>query len=68
MNRTCFFVLGLISTTSLGAEMLDDYHWESTLSPLGMPTGLCLPVDLNGFVAVCHFGRFQTLVLMSVCR
>lgn len=52
VRGTCFFVLGLISTTSLGAEMLDDYHWESTLSPLGMPTGLCLPVDLNGFVAM----------------
>jgi rapamycin-insensitive companion of mTOR len=55
VRGTCFFVLGLISTTSLGAEILDDYHWEATLSPLSLPTGLCLPVDLHGFVAIPHW-------------
>jgi len=49
---TCFFVLGLISSTSQGAEILDDYHWEPTLSPLGLPTGLCIPVDVEKFVSV----------------
>lgn len=50
--RTCFFVLGLISSTSQGAEILDDYRWEATLSPLGTPTGLCIPLDLEKFVTV----------------
>ena len=51
-HRTCFFVLGLISSTSQGAEILDDYRWEATLSPLGLPTGLCIPVDLDKFISV----------------
>ena len=51
-SRTCFFVLGLISSTPQGAEILDDYHWEATLSPLGLPTGLCVPVDIDRFVSV----------------
>lgn len=51
-TRTCFFVLGLISSTSQGAEILDDYNWEATLSPLGMPTGLCIPADVEAFTAV----------------
>jgi len=50
VRGTCFFVLGLISSTSQGAEILDDYHWEATLSPLGLPTGLCIPADIERFI------------------
>ena len=52
VRGTCFFVLGLISSTPQGAEILDDYHWEATLSPLGLPTGLCVPIDIDQFVSV----------------
>ncbi|KAJ7044185.1 Rapamycin-insensitive companion of mTOR, N-term-domain-containing protein [Mycena alexandri] len=52
VRGTCFFVLGLISSTSQGAEILDDYRWEATLSPLGLPTGLCIPVDLDMFISI----------------
>jgi large subunit ribosomal protein L17e len=52
VRGTCFFILGLISSTSQGAEILDDYHWEATLSPLGTPTGLCIPVDVEKFVSM----------------
>ncbi|KAJ7069741.1 Rapamycin-insensitive companion of mTOR, N-term-domain-containing protein [Mycena amicta] len=52
VRGTCFYVLGLISSTSQGAEILDDYHWEATLSPLGSPTGLCIPIDLDMFISL----------------
>lgn len=52
VRGTCFFVLGLISSTSQGAEVLDDYHWEATLSPLGYPTGICIPSDVDSFVSL----------------
>ncbi|KDR82835.1 hypothetical protein GALMADRAFT_88557 [Galerina marginata CBS 339.88] len=52
VRGTCFFVLGLISSTSQGAEILDDYHWEATLSPLGLPTGLCIPADIDRFISL----------------
>ncbi|KAH7885334.1 Rapamycin-insensitive companion of mTOR, N-term-domain-containing protein [Phlebopus sp. FC_14] len=52
VRGTCFFVLGLISSTTQGAEILDDYQWEATLSPLGLPTGLCIPVDLDKFISL----------------
>ncbi|KAL6304381.1 Rapamycin-insensitive companion of mTOR, N-term-domain-containing protein [Sparassis latifolia] len=52
VRGTCFFVLGLISSTPQGAEVLDDYHWEATLSPLGFPTGICVPVDLDNFLSL----------------
>ncbi|THH20076.1 hypothetical protein EW146_g1188 [Bondarzewia mesenterica] len=52
VRGTCFFVLGLISTTPQGAEILDDYRWEATLSPLGFPTGLCIPMDVDKFISI----------------
>lgn len=52
VRGTCFFVLGLISSTAQGAEILDDYNWEATLSPLGQPTGLCVPMDVDRFISV----------------
>ncbi|TFK61396.1 hypothetical protein BDN72DRAFT_805030 [Pluteus cervinus] len=52
VRGTCFFVLGLISTTTQGAEILDDYNWEATLTPLGLPTGLCVPVEIEKFVTI----------------
>ncbi|CDO75419.1 hypothetical protein BN946_scf184916.g3 [Trametes cinnabarina] len=52
VRGTCFFVLGLISSTPQGAEILDDYQWEATLSPLGLPTGLCVPLDVDRFVSI----------------
>ncbi|KAG6812566.1 hypothetical protein H0H92_002218 [Tricholoma furcatifolium] len=52
IRGTCFFVLALISSTSQGAEILDDYNWEATLDPLGMPTGLCVPVDFQSFTTL----------------
>ncbi|KAF9046606.1 Rapamycin-insensitive companion of mTOR, N-term-domain-containing protein [Panaeolus papilionaceus] len=52
VRGTCFFVLGLISSTTQGAEFLDDYQWESTLSPLGFPMGLCIPADIEKFITL----------------
>ncbi|KAI0252434.1 Rapamycin-insensitive companion of mTOR, N-term-domain-containing protein [Lactifluus subvellereus] len=52
VRGTCFFVLGLISSTPQGAEILSDYGWEATLSPLGFPTGLCVPLELDKFLSI----------------
>ncbi|KAI0004603.1 Rapamycin-insensitive companion of mTOR, N-term-domain-containing protein [Russula compacta] len=52
VRGTCFYVLGLISSTPQGAEILSDDGWEATLSPLGFPTGLCVPLDLDKFLSI----------------
>ncbi|KAF9267369.1 hypothetical protein L218DRAFT_977972 [Marasmius fiardii PR-910] len=57
IRGTCFFILGLISSTSQGCEILDDYHWEATLTPMGLPTGLCIPVDVEKFIALPPWER-----------
>ncbi|KAL7420859.1 hypothetical protein Q5752_004812 [Cryptotrichosporon argae] len=57
MKGTCFFVLGLISSTRMGAEILEEYGWVSTRTPMGMTTGLCLPNDLSRFVQIEPWDR-----------
>ncbi|KAG8875681.1 hypothetical protein FRB97_004816 [Tulasnella sp. 331] len=52
VRGTAFFVLGLLSSTIQGAEMLDELEWESTITPLGETTGLCIPLDVAGFVHI----------------
>jgi len=52
LRGTCFFVLGLVSKTAQGAELLDDHGWEATLSPLGIPTGLCVPAVIEKFMSI----------------
>lgn len=46
--------MGLISATQQGAELLQDYGWQSACTPLGAPLGLCIPVDVSRFVEVRH--------------
>ncbi|KIO29376.1 hypothetical protein M407DRAFT_70503 [Tulasnella calospora MUT 4182] len=55
VRGTAFFVLGLISSTLQGAELLQEFEWEATLTPLGDTTGLCVPLDVAGFVQISHW-------------
>ena len=47
MRGTAFFVLGLISRSLLGYEMLMEQGWEAATDDLGASTGLCLPSNLS---------------------
>ncbi|KAA1078672.1 hypothetical protein PGTUg99_011011 [Puccinia graminis f. sp. tritici] len=50
VRGTCYFVLGLISSTTEGSELLEDAGWATVLTPLGMITGICVPTRLNEFI------------------
>ncbi|GAA93563.1 uncharacterized protein L969DRAFT_89176 [Mixia osmundae IAM 14324] len=52
VRGTCFFVLGLVSSTAAGAATLAEYGWETTRSPLGQPLGICLPRKLDSLLTV----------------
>ncbi|OWZ28826.1 sterility protein Ste20 [Cryptococcus neoformans c8] len=57
IRGTCFFVIGLISSTRMGAEILEEFGWIATRTPLGDTTGLCLPNDVSRFVAIDTWER-----------
>jgi rapamycin-insensitive companion of mTOR len=56
MKGTAFFVLGLISRSIHGLEMLAEYGWDAAIGPRGESSGLCVPNDLGKFFSVRILG------------
>jgi len=52
LKGTCYFVLGLITKTASGIEMLEDLGWECVYDiNTGIGTGLCIPVNSQAFLS-----------------
>ncbi|KAI0480624.1 Rapamycin-insensitive companion of mTOR, N-term-domain-containing protein [Xylariaceae sp. FL0804] len=51
LRGTAFFVLGLISRSVHGLEILSEHGWESNTTPLGISSGLCIPSNLSKFLS-----------------
>ncbi|CAL3965744.1 unnamed protein product [Diplocarpon coronariae] len=47
LRGTAFFVLGLISRSVHGLEILSEHGWDSNTTILGVSLGLCIPHDLS---------------------
>ncbi|KAG5969107.1 hypothetical protein E4U56_008481 [Claviceps arundinis] len=47
LRGTAFFVLGLISRSTHGLEMLSEHGWDANTTPMGTSLGLCIPNDLG---------------------
>ncbi|KAG9540115.1 hypothetical protein KCV01_g26072, partial [Aureobasidium melanogenum] len=47
LRGTAFFVLGLISRSLHGQEILASHHWNGTVNMLGESLGYCLPLDFT---------------------
>lgn len=49
MRGTAFFVLGLISRSMHGLEILSEHGWDSNTNILGASLGFCIPTKLSQF-------------------
>jgi len=47
LRGTAFFVLGLISRSTHGLEILSEYGWDSNTNALGTSLGFCIPTELS---------------------
>lgn len=47
LRGTAFFVLGLISRSTHGLEILSEHGWDSNTTPMGNSLGFCIPNDLS---------------------
>lgn len=47
LRGTAFFVLGLISRSIHGLEILSEHGWDSNTTTMGVSLGLCIPNDLS---------------------
>ena len=52
MRGTAFFVLGLISRSLHGMEILAEHGWNAATDSMGRSLGYCLPPDLNFLLSV----------------
>ena len=53
MRGTAFFVLGLISRSLHGMEILAEHGWDAATDGLGQSLGYCLPPSLDILFSVC---------------
>jgi rapamycin-insensitive companion of mTOR len=51
-SRTAYFVVGLISGTMEGVQILERLGWDSVMTTMGTPTGLCIPRDPAKFLSL----------------
>ncbi|KAI5305862.1 hypothetical protein KEM56_003078 [Ascosphaera pollenicola] len=58
MRGTAFFVLGLISRSKHGAEMLMEAGWDAAVDQSGRSLGSCMPIDLNRLYPI-SFPRYE---------
>ncbi|OAA57250.1 HR1 rho-binding repeat protein [Cordyceps fumosorosea ARSEF 2679] len=52
LRGTAFFVLGLISRSTHGLEILSEYGWDASTTPTGNSLGYCLPTDLSKLLSL----------------
>jgi len=53
IRGTAFFVLGLMSRSLHGMEILTELGWSAATDNLGRSLGYCLPHDLTDLLSVC---------------
>ncbi|KAK9469902.1 Rapamycin-insensitive companion of mTOR, N-term-domain-containing protein [Lipomyces arxii] len=61
LRGTAFFALGLISSTVEGREITDEYGWETAVTVMGQPLGLCIPANLSQFLTVPEWNSVSLL-------
>jgi rapamycin-insensitive companion of mTOR len=60
LRGTAFFVLGLISRSLHGQEILAEYGWDGTVNVLGESLGYSLPLNFNKLFSLQPFANLGT--------
>ena len=67
LRGTAFFVLGLISRSLHGMEILLEFGWDVLTNDRGQSIGYCLPHHLGDFFSVSHSEPARSLKFRSDC-
>ena len=66
MRGTAFFVLGLISRSRHGLQVLRELGWDSAINQEGESLGLCLPSDFRSLFLVSNLlSQFLTVAALT---
>lgn len=47
LKGTAYLILGMLSTTTVGVDLLQQYNWYGVVSNMGAPTGICVPDQIS---------------------
>lgn len=47
LKGTAYLVLGMLSATNAGVDLLHEYGWHGVLTNMGAPTGICVPNQVS---------------------
>ena len=62
LRGTAFFVLGLISRSLHGMEIIAEHGWSAATDQYGRSSGYCLPQQLSAFFSVYYLFENSPLV------
>ncbi|KAH7308090.1 Rapamycin-insensitive companion of mTOR, N-term-domain-containing protein [Stachybotrys elegans] len=70
LRGTAFFVLGLISRSTHGLEILSEHGWDANTTPLGNSLGFCIPTDLSKLLSLTPWKQVNvaTITVLSTQR
>ena len=70
LRGTAFFVLGLISRSTHGLEILSEHGWDSNTTPMGNSLGFCIPNDLNKLLSLVPWKaeRIASITILDTQR
>lgn len=68
MRGTAFFVLGLISRSIHGMEILLEHGWDTATDPVGRSLGYCLPVRLGDMFSARLMLPLNRITTNMMCR
>lgn len=47
LKGTAYLVLGMLSSTTVGMALLENYRWQGVKTNMGSPTGICVPDQVS---------------------
>jgi hypothetical protein len=65
LRGTAFFVLGLISRSLHGLEILSEHGWDANTNIMGTSLGFCIPSDLTKFFS-CAPWRHESITAIAL--
>lgn len=66
VKGTAYFVLGLLSRSSHGLEMLVEHGWDAATNHRGESLGLCMPTELGKLYSVSLYIMCQTSWMLTL--
>lgn len=60
LKGTAYLVLGMLSNTTVGIALLEEYRWQCVTTHMGSPIGICIPYRISDFLMLTPWSKLET--------